>query len=222
MGLLYSSFPVLIDSLVPQGVTSYLSSGWCNCELNIARLGRQLATYSFDEVANLKELQASVEEEEHVQAQLDDMSMVAHVSARTSMSSGEKTFVSKLPEKNFFNEADRNIVRTIVLDFYRKKRLGFAIADKQVFEVNTILSELDRDHRWALLDQSMDEAQNTALHLAVRTGCLDVVRVLLANGADPKLRNYYGDNPSQWFGWPRVRAAGRFLRNAQVQRSGSV
>ena len=88
-----------------------------------------------------------------------------------------------------------------------------------MIEVHAILSEIDGDRRWALLDQSVDAIQNTAMHLAVCTGCLDVVRMLLSHGADPEILNLRGDHPWQWFGWPRMQAASRFLVGIRVHRA---
>ena len=71
------------------------------------------------------------------------------------------------------------------------------------------LEEVDSKRRWAILDQSVDASQNTPLHIAVQAGFADIVRVLLDAGANPQLRNVYGDTPSQWRMWPRLGAAAR-------------
>ena len=44
-----------------------------------------------------------------------------------------------------------------------------------------------------------------------------LVRVLLSDGADPEIRNRRGDRPYQWFGWPRMHPAARFVRGKQVR-----
>jgi hypothetical protein len=193
MGLLYSSFPVIILETVPEGVAPYWHSGWCYCELNISYLGGQLDTYSSQQIADRPEL-----------AKAKENFLAA--------------FGENIGSKIFFADSDRTVVKNIVNDFYRKKRILVAIDAKQAMEVKDTLAEIDDQERmWALLDQAIDERQNTALHVAVSTGCKEVVDVLLENGANPNLLNVRGDKPCQLFGWPRLRKAARRSR-VKMQR----
>jgi len=78
-----------------------------------------------------------------------------------------------------------------------------------------------------VLNEPCDATLNTPLHLAVCSGCKEMVAVLITRGADSHVRNLRGDTPTQFFALPRLREAARECRRSpasivvQVRQGGS-
>jgi len=195
MGALYSTFPVLVLDEVDEGSHPYLMSGWCFSELTIARLGRQLDMFSPEFAEPL--LATSF------------LGRKADILAR---------FGEELEEKVFFNEADRLTVRMLFYDYVLKRWLVDAIRQGNTCEARIILLQLSTFRRQVMLSSCADSMLNTPLHLAVNTGCVQMVRVLRDLGADPRLRNLRGDTAAQWLLVPQLRRAALACRNYTPNR----
>jgi hypothetical protein len=177
-------FPVLVCGEVVEGLEPYETSGWCFLERSIATVGHQLHTYS---------PQFSIE-----YGSVDDFLV---------------TFKAELRGKNFRNEEDRRVCENIGSDYVLKRRLVDAIQAKDLDGVGAILGELDGERLQNLLDQPIDDLQNTMLHKAVTNGFGAGVQALIHHGAKSLLRNLRGDLADQWFMWPRLGRAAAAVRN---------
>jgi len=79
--------------------------------------------------------------------------------------------------------------------------------------VHSIVARLQTDDLVHMaLDQPVNEALETPLHVAARKGNASAAKALLAKGADPARRNLRGDTPAQLFMVPRCNGAARLSR----------
>jgi len=188
MGTLYSTFPVMICDEVPEGVAKYEDSGWCFCELCIASLGKQLKTYN-----------------------LRNLILKAISSRRLSGTGSTNSFLAYVAEqiesKNFHFQGDRNTVQSIIDRFSYKSILAEAIAAQNDTELSNLLASLKSRGLQDLLNQPIDAALNTPLHLAVKQGFKAGVMQLMHSGAALGPRNLCGDTAVQCYMWPRLRSA---------------
>jgi len=111
MGVLYSLFPVLALTDVPDGDTShdYFNSGWCVCEFSVAALGQQLHKYSselLDTQAGTK--RALIECSSHPMGTDDAQKFQCYIT-------------SELSTLNFKHDSDRMVAEGIVKSFLRKR-----------------------------------------------------------------------------------------------------
>jgi len=194
MGILYSTFPVLVCPEVSAHAHSYDHSGWCFSEITIANLGNQLETYSptFCKDINVEEFEAG--------------------------------FEGSLAGKNFVNEADRKTVRNIVNDFLRKRRLIEGVKRRDEQCMTTVLSELSLSgsRLQSLLDQPIDPKLNTILHVAVAMRFQRGAEILIDYGARCDLLNVKGDSPLQWYLFPRLSRTAWACRARDKAKPGGV
>lgn len=218
MGALYSFFPVLILNEVTKDHTPYEQSGWCFSEVVTATLGKQVDLYNPIYASNFDVKATSKDDEE-----AGSLPKEKKRASLNELSSAEKanefmaTFEDELATKIFFNEGDRDCVRHIVSDFLLKRRLMDSIVLGNASEVQTILSQLPPERLQNMLDQAMDQVLNRPLHLAVKNGHPEVVKLLTNYGADPKSCNLWGDQPTQRLGFPKMSKAAQICRSHAKQ-----
>eukprot|EP00928_Gymnodinium_smaydae_P094036 TRINITY_DN7847_c0_g4_i2.p1 TRINITY_DN7847_c0_g4~~TRINITY_DN7847_c0_g4_i2.p1 ORF type:complete len:679 (-),score=69.11 TRINITY_DN7847_c0_g4_i2:47-1795(-) len=202
MGSLYSFNPVMILPEVANDLHSYDSSGWCFSEMCTAALGKQLDKYS-------------QEWQQLATAQLKAIFEIAH--RDTIDSSSIDSFVDLVNRefrvRRFREDADRFVVRDMIVGFLLKRRLVDAVRANDVVFMKAILSNLPRDRVEQLIADVIDSKLNTLLHCAAEAGAVDTAKALLDLGASASCRNSRGDTPMQWYMAPRLNAAARLCRS---------
>jgi len=114
----------------------------------------------------------------------------------------------ELSQKKFRHESDRLVVKGVIHGFLLKRLIQDAIRLREVKRALSLLDELRRSGNLkVIIEQALDKELNTALHLAVQTGSAEMVGVLLKYGANPRLCNFRGDTPYQFFMLPRLSRA---------------
>lgn len=197
MGTLYSLFPVLVLSEVPQGgaVHGYMESGWCFCEFTIAALGKQLDIFS---------RRAQVGEEWFRRGW------------RSMCSKDAESFMECVSDEiapmHFMQEADRLVALGIIQSFLWRRLLVDSIHSGKMSEVKRCLDALMNQGLESALHEPVDAGLNTVLHIAVRARQPVAVSLLLQRGARPCARNSLGDAPTQWLALPRLGAAAAACR----------
>uniref|UniRef100_A0A7S2PR99 Uncharacterized protein n=1 Tax=Zooxanthella nutricula TaxID=1333877 RepID=A0A7S2PR99_9DINO len=197
LGMLYSMFPTLILHEVIPGAHAYLESGWCFCEFQTAKLGRQLQKYSLEA---LRELGFASEAG-------SDRCDKWHADEVIS------TMEAELERKRFYYPSDADAVRSIIKTFALKRMLLEAIEGRDMETLRSVVARLHEDElAQSTLDQPVNAALETPLHVAVRMANALAAKVLLDNGANPSLRNLRGDTPGQCFMLRRWSRAARLMR----------
>merc|ERR1712079_134744 len=115
----------------------------------------------------------------------------------------------ELGSKRFFHEEDREMVETLLADFFLKRCFMDAIRANDANAMSNILRQLDGDRKQVMLDGAIDSLLNTPLHLAVSLRASAAVELLLREGAWSSPLNQRGDNPTEWFLIPRLSRASR-------------
>jgi len=197
MGMLYSMFPTMVLHEVTLGTHGFLESGWCFCEFQTAKLGKQLSTYSRDAIDAL--------------SQESDVWSCSTLLARYSSGGDdctEEDFISQvqaeLEQKHFLNPTDTEEVRRIISAFALKRVMLDAIEGGSMEQLRSAVSRLrGQQLAQSTLDQPVNKALETLLHVAVRKGNAAATKFLLDSGASPARRNLRGDVPAQCFMLPR-------------------
>jgi len=211
MGMLYSTFPVLVLDDVPDGVQPYSSSGWCFSELSIAKLGGQLQRYSesIEGYAGYSRKSSSAVNDSPRVSGSSEFSISGTQSNMVCVDS--ECFLSSLyrslAKKVFFDEADREVVYNLVFDYFLKEKLVDAIREREIDLCKSLLKQLPPDRKRWMLSQSVDTHLNTHLHVAVGVKSVALTELLLAHGADPTCRNLEGDEAWQRYMFPRLSKA---------------
>eukprot|EP00929_Paragymnodinium_shiwhaense_P082947 TRINITY_DN43989_c0_g1_i1.p1 TRINITY_DN43989_c0_g1~~TRINITY_DN43989_c0_g1_i1.p1 ORF type:complete len:605 (-),score=27.60 TRINITY_DN43989_c0_g1_i1:271-2085(-) len=212
MGAFYGMYPVLVIPEVTAEVHPYFTSGWCSSEFYTAMLAKQLDQYSAEAISDFNEYRRS-SDLCLTQSVLD--SICSGSLSETDVVEFNTLFSQDLQRKRLFNEADREIIGGIVEGFLLRRQLTDAINRQDVADVKRHLEHMEEKGLRAILHQAVDETVDTFLHLAVRLASTDIVQLLLQAGADPTLRNRYGDTPTLWYMWPRMSAGARTCRSWQ-------
>jgi len=214
MGTLYTMLQVMVLPEVSPGVHSYSSSGWCFSEFQSALLMQKLNVYSatFTEQYLKESITQEGLSDDSTKFKRNSNKMIAKFKSRTitaeSLENFTKWFERELALKCFHCEADREIVRGIVLGFLLRRRLKDAILSQQVGEVQQLLLDHRKAGLGSTINQALDEMHNTLLHVAARLPSMEITHALLEAGADPEVRNLRGDQPLQLFMWPRMCSGG--------------
>ena len=98
MGVLYSTFPVLVLDEVPDELAAtkrYADSGWCTCEFHVALVSHTLHTYSGEQLLTM----ARSSQVENINKGLDEAT-AAQLAKRAQ---------EEVASKNFFSEDDRAV-----------------------------------------------------------------------------------------------------------------
>merc|ERR1712039_871166 len=83
--------------------------------------------------------------------------------------------------------------------FLLKRFLLEAVAAQNLAGVQQLLSQLGEAGLLKVtVQQPVNKDLDSLLHVAVRTGDIGIVTLLLESGASPWQRNYNGDTPMQW------------------------
>merc|ERR1740123_1062728 len=131
MGSLYSLFPVLVLTDVPDGDVAhdYFDSGWCMCEFNIALLANQLHPYSVEELR----MGGSTPKSRSVQQRL----------IRQATAEGFQSRVEKgLEMKHFLHDSDRRVARGIIRGFVARRLLIDSLKRHEIDGARRILAHL--------------------------------------------------------------------------------
>eukprot|EP00927_Polykrikos_kofoidii_P076952 TRINITY_DN73959_c0_g1_i1.p1 TRINITY_DN73959_c0_g1~~TRINITY_DN73959_c0_g1_i1.p1 ORF type:complete len:645 (+),score=67.12 TRINITY_DN73959_c0_g1_i1:291-1937(+) len=203
MGTLYSQFPVLVLSDVPEaldGYHPYQESGWCVCEFMIAALGNELATMSAESLGLLGRKSTVL----MLAGDTVDVESARHLLVVAYRS---------LTRAKFTREADRAVTIRIIAKFLIKRLMRDAVKRGDVYSVKRLMSTMSVSDRLGILSEPLDRKLNTLLHFAVSSGHVDVCLVLLNCGAEPCLRNLFGDTPTRKYGLPRFGSAARTVRS---------
>jgi len=133
------------------------------------------------------------------------------------------TLNSEVRQKRFFFPADAEAVQRIISTHALKRMLMNAIEFGDIQRVRSVVARLQESElaQWAL-DQPVNAALETPLHVAVRKANFMVAKVLLDSGASPLRRNLRGDTPSQCFMLPRWSRASQLSRSTATQAGESV
>ena len=202
MSVLYSMFPVLVCDEVPDGVASYMVSGWCFAELLTASLGGRLSVFSPD------------------YAQTQDFLTLFSASGcdATDLHDGICALDVQLSQKSFRAASDRTVVQSLIRGFLLKRILCEAVRRRELDRLSWVLHETDPSVVAGLLDQPVDDMLNTPLHLAVAQGFTEGALMLVDFGAHGFLKNIRGDTSVQRFGVPICSRAALAVRGARIKR----
>eukprot|EP00928_Gymnodinium_smaydae_P087997 TRINITY_DN72158_c0_g1_i1.p1 TRINITY_DN72158_c0_g1~~TRINITY_DN72158_c0_g1_i1.p1 ORF type:complete len:604 (+),score=53.63 TRINITY_DN72158_c0_g1_i1:55-1866(+) len=212
MGAFYGMYPVLVVPEVTAEVHPYFSSGWCSSEFYTAMLAKQLDQFSEQAVGDFNAYCRS----NHLALTPAVLDKIRSGSlAEPDVVEFNKLFSQDLQQKKLYNEGDRSIIGSIVEGFLLRRLLTDAISTQNVADVERHLEHVKEKGLGAILHQAVDSSVDTFLHLAVRLPSMDIVQLLLRAGADPTLRNRYGDTPTLWYMWPRMSPGARLCRSWQ-------
>ena len=144
MGTLYSIFPVLVLTAVPDGdiTHSYHDSGWCSCEVNIALLGKTLHEYSQDKITSILRISFIT---------LGEGNMGEIAAAKF-----EERTRAEISSKHFFHDSDRTVALGIVQGFMAKRILADAIKQRDIEVIVKQIASLRDTGLLATLDEPVD------------------------------------------------------------------
>eukprot|EP00929_Paragymnodinium_shiwhaense_P074460 TRINITY_DN38115_c0_g3_i1.p1 TRINITY_DN38115_c0_g3~~TRINITY_DN38115_c0_g3_i1.p1 ORF type:complete len:222 (-),score=39.46 TRINITY_DN38115_c0_g3_i1:35-655(-) len=157
MGLLYSTFPVLMLPEVTADVHPYSCSGWCFSEFSIATLGKQFKKFSPD-AADVYFAEVGYSPESAAMTQVfSDAGRRGSAMAPNDIHSFLDMFDLELSQKRFFDESDKAVVHDIVHGFLQKRILLDAIARKDVKAATATIQRMTTGGLQEHFNQSVDD-----------------------------------------------------------------
>lgn len=111
-------------------------------------------------------------------------------------------------------------MKNILREFLQKRLIFDAIVRCDVGAVRTLLGYTADTS--AFLADPVDEYGNTLLHIAVRQSSREVTERLIRAGANPALRNWRGDLPTQRFMCPLRRPGAHIVRKAALGKTSEI
>eukprot|EP00927_Polykrikos_kofoidii_P062605 TRINITY_DN5740_c0_g1_i4.p1 TRINITY_DN5740_c0_g1~~TRINITY_DN5740_c0_g1_i4.p1 ORF type:complete len:607 (-),score=67.75 TRINITY_DN5740_c0_g1_i4:152-1972(-) len=224
MGMLYTTFDVLVIPEVTDDVQPYFSSGWCSSEFYSAMLADVLKTYSFtaleDYVSWLRATHGQEEDRDDAMSLEKLQAFSGRAITQSMVVDFQQMFSEDLKNKRFFNESDRAIVDGIVNGQLILRLLHDAIRTQDVDTAAQRLAELSDRGLLRMLDHPVNSELDTCLHLAARANSPDIMLALLDAGADASLRNLRGDLPTELFMCRRCSAAADVIRQSESPHIG--
>jgi len=122
-------------------------------------------------------------------------------------------FEAELEQKVFFYPDDAHAVRDIMHAFVLKRMLLDGIEAGDNGQICRVVERLQRANlAHVTLNQPVNAALDTPLHVAVRQRNTVAARVLVDSGASSTRQNLRGDTPCQYFMLPRSSKAARLIR----------